>query len=145
MIRLKGPLSASTTMVLVTLAVVVWWIEWWVGVVMLNTVIWLLICLIHHVGVGLIEWSPLILNKSLLSRLIFVNFAGHLGSMRSDDFSALSLLRLVSHRGCILFIEVWAFFLAILHLRIVSFRLSWDLHHVAMRIRQRPHLSWIEH
>lgn len=106
MIRLKGPLSASTTMVLVTLAVVVWWIEWWVGVVMLNTVIWLLICLIHHVGVGLIEWSPLILNKSLLSRLIFVNFAGHLGSMRSDDFSALSLLRIVSHGGCILFIEV---------------------------------------
>ena len=105
-IRLKGPLSTSTTLVLVTLTVVVWWIERRVGVVMLNTVKWLLTCLIHHVVFGLVEWSPLILNKSLLSRLIFVNFACHLGSMRSDDFSAFSLLRLVSHRGCILFIEV---------------------------------------
>ena len=65
--------------------------------------------------------------------------------MRSGDFSACSLLRLISHRGCILFIEVRASTLAILHVRFICFRLSWKLHHVSGRIRHRPHLSWIEH
>ena len=72
----------------------------------LSTVEWLLICLIHHVVVALIDWRTLVLNEALLCRLIFVNFTGNLGGMRSADFSGYPLLRFISHRRCILFIEV---------------------------------------
>ena len=137
--------TVFSTVVLVTLTVVVWRIKRRMGVVMLTTVKWMMICLIHHVLLGLIERSSMILNESFLCWLIFVNFAGHLGGMRSSDFSACSLLRLISHRGSILFIEVRASTLAILQVRIICFRLSWKLHHVARMIGHRSHLSWIEH
>ena len=76
------------------------------GMVMLSTVKWLMVCLIHHVVVALVDWRTLVLNEPLLCRLIFVNFTGHLGGMRSADFSGCPLLRFISHRRCILFIEL---------------------------------------
>ena len=72
------------------------------GMVMLSSVKWLLICLIHHVVVALVDWRTLVLNEPLLCRLIFVNFTGHLGGMRSVGYP---LLRFICHRRCIFFIE----------------------------------------
>ena len=41
-------------MALLTLTVVVWWVDWMVWMVVLTTIKWLLICLIHHMVIGLV-------------------------------------------------------------------------------------------
>ena len=103
MIGRYGPLrTVSPSVELESLTVVVWWVERSMGMVMLSSVKWLLICLIHHVVVALVDWRTLVLNETLLCRLIFVNFTGHLGGMRSVGYP---LLRFICHRRCIFFIE----------------------------------------